>query len=31
LAEHGINLPCASRLTREDVEYAVSAVRDALI
>jgi len=31
LAENGINLPCASRLTRDDVDFAVEVVRNALL
>lgn len=27
LAEHGVNLPCASKLTEDDVDYAAAAVR----
>ena len=31
LAANGINLPCASRLTRDDVEFAIDVVRNALL
>ncbi len=31
LAANGINLPCASKLTREDVDYAAAVVRNGLL